>query len=361
MILVPVIISIVIGAYYIERAVGGGISSLQDAFWWAVQTITTLGYGDVTPVTAGGRIMASILLVVGFGLIPFVTAIAASHTVTRRLREERGLKKIKVRNHIVICGWNKHLETIIDGLIDSQGQPEIVLVNSLPVEDMDELLLRYKSIELSFVHGDFTSETILGLSNIGHAASVIILTDTTRGDIAGADQRAVLATLAVRSMNPKARICIEVTEPSVASHARMAGADEVIIHGEYDPFLLTSAATTEGIVLAAQQLLSHCKGNCLQQKCIPSEFVGKSFAELSAHFREKYNAMLIGLVSKSKSLRAEDVLGGDYSMIDDFIERKLKEVGRDYVVSQLEIPQANLNPDSNYIIKNNEAAIVIAR
>lgn len=359
-ILVPLCVSIAVAAYFIEKAAGGAISSLPDAFWWALQTVTTLGYGDVTPVTAVGRVMASLLLVVGFGLIPFVTAIAASHTVTRRLREERGLKKIKARNHTVICGYSKHLDTIVDGLVDGQGKVEIVLVNSLPVDDMNELLMRYESAEVRFVHGDFTSETVLDLSNIRHAASVIILTDTTIGDAFAADQRVVLATLAARTVNPKARICVEVTDHSVSPHARRAGADEVIVHGEYDPFLLTTAATAEGVVMAAQQLLSRGKGNRLQEMSIPSDFVGKTFAQLSGYFRERHCAMLIGLVSRSKSLRAEDVLAGDYSAIDDFIERKLREAGREYLVSQLDVPQANLNPGEDFVIRDNDVAIVIA-
>lgn len=359
LILVPVCLAIALGTYFIEQAVGGGISSLGDAFWWLLQTVTTLGYGDVTPVTVGGRILASLLLVVGFGLIPFVTAIAASRTVTRRLREERGLKKIKARDHTVICGWSKHVDTIVDGLVESQGQPQVVLVNSVPVEDMNELLLRYRSIDPRFVHGDFTSETVLDLADIRHAVSVVILTDTTKGDIASADQRAVLATLTARTMNPKARICVEVSDHGVASHARRAGADEVIVHGEHDPFLLTSAATSEGVVMAAQQLLSRGKGNRLQQRCIPPEFVGKSFAELAAHFKEKHHMLLIGVVSKTRALRAEDVLGGDYSAIDGFIERKLKEAGREYLVSQLDAPRANLNPGDDHVIRDNETAIVV--
>jgi voltage-gated potassium channel len=360
-VLLLVFIGSAIAVYYVERGSSGSIKTLGEAFWWLIVTLATVGYGDFTPVTTSGRIIASVLIVIGVSLIPFVAAQGASYLVTRRLREERGLEKVRNKEHTVICGWNEHIETILDGITARQEQPEIILVNSLASEKMNQVLLRYKSIKPRFVHGDFTSETVLDLANVRQAATVIILTDTAQGEVGSADERAVLGTLAVKTMNPRARVCVEVTEPKAAPHVRRAGASEVIVHGEYDPFLLTSAAMSEGIVLAARQLLSYADKSCLQQKAIPAEFTGKRFGELAAYFREKQNALLVGLFSMGKALHAEDVLSGDYSLIDDFIERKFKEAGKEYLGAQLEIPQANLNPGDDYVIRQNEVAIVIGK
>ena len=360
-VLLLVFIGSAIAVYYVERGSSGSIKTLGEAFWWLIVTLATVGYGDFTPVTTSGRIIASVLIVIGVSLIPFVAAQGASYLVTRRLREERGLEKIKDKDHTVICGWNEHIDTILDGIISRQEHPEIILVNSLASEKMNEVLLRYKSVKPRFVHGDFTSEAILDLANVRQAATVIILTDTAQGEVGSADERAGLGTLAGKTMNPRARVCVEVTEPKAAPHVRRAGASEVIVHGEYDPFLLTSAAMSEGIVLAARQLLSYAEKSCLQQKAIPAEFTGKRFGELAAYFRERQNALLVGLFSMGKALHAEDVLSGDYSLIDDFIERKFKEAGKEYLGAQLEIPQANLNPGDDYVIRQNEVAIVIGK
>ena len=360
-VLLVVFIGATIAVYFVERGSGGSINTLGEAFWWLIVTVATVGYGDFTPVTTTGRIIASVLIVIGVSLIPFVAAQGASYLVTRRLREEKGLEKISNREHTVICGWNEHVETILEGIIARQEHPEIIMVNSLTPEKMNEILLRYKSIKPRFVHGDFTSEAILDLANVKQAATVIILSDTAQGDISSADERAVLGTLAVKTMNPRARVCVEVTEPKAAPHVRRAGASEVIVHGEYDPFLITSAAMAEGVVLAVRQLLSYGDKSCLQQKAIPAEFIGKRFGELAAHFRERQNVILVGLFSMGKALHAEDVLSGDYSLIDDFIERKFKEAGKEYLGAQLEIPQANLNPGDGYVIRQNEVALVIGK
>ena len=365
-VVVIIILCTATAVYFIERSHppsgGRGFYSPLETFWWMMVVMTkTPGYVGVYPTTPGGRALALVLILVGLSLIPLITAKIASYMVTQRLREERGLEKVRNKEHTVICGWNEHIETILDGITARQEQPEIILVNSLASEKMNQVLLRYKSIKPRFVHGDFTSEAILDLANVRQAATVIILTDTAQGEVGSADERAVLGTLAVKTMNPRARVCVEVTEPKAAPHVRRAGASEVIVHGEYDPFLLTSAAMSEGIVLAARQLLSYAEKSCLQQKAIPAEFTGKRFGELAAYFREKQNALLVGLFSMGKALHAEDVLSSDYSLIDDFIERKFKEAGKEYLGAQLEIPQANLNPGDDYVIRQNEVAIVIGK
>ena len=356
-----VFIACAIAVYYMERDSGGSINSFGKSFYWLIVTVATVGYGDFTPITMSGRIIASVLIVLAVALVPIITAKISSYTVTRRLREERGLEKIITKNHTVICGWNEHIDTVVDGVVSRQEHAEIVLVNLSPVERMSELVLRYKVIKLKFVHGDFTSEAFLDLANVRQAASVIILTDTAQGNISSADERAVLATLTVKTMNPRARVCVEVTESKAAPHVRRAGATEVVVHGEHDPYLITSAVMAEGIVLAARQLLSYKEKGSLQQRAIPGEYTGKKFKELSDYFREKQSTILIGLCCMGKALAVEDVLSSDYSLIDEFIERKFKEAGKEYLSSQFEVPQANLNPGDDYVIKQNEVAIVVGK
>jgi voltage-gated potassium channel len=64
-----------------NHAAGSNIHSYPDALWWAVVTVTTVGYGDRFPVTGGGRAIAVILMLVGIGLIGVLTATVASFFV----------------------------------------------------------------------------------------------------------------------------------------------------------------------------------------------------------------------------------------------------------------------------------------
>jgi voltage-gated potassium channel len=86
------IVSIVIGAVFVSAyfmwrveydAPGATITTLRSALWWAVVTTTTVGYGDLTPVTPAGRVIAAAVMIVGVGLIGTVSATVAAWFVTR--------------------------------------------------------------------------------------------------------------------------------------------------------------------------------------------------------------------------------------------------------------------------------------
>jgi voltage-gated potassium channel len=70
--------------YAVEVGVNPEIRSPLDALWWGVETITTVGYGDIHPVTGEGRLAASILMLLGVGLFSTITAIITSSLVSAR-------------------------------------------------------------------------------------------------------------------------------------------------------------------------------------------------------------------------------------------------------------------------------------
>jgi voltage-gated potassium channel Kch len=59
-----------------------GFGSLGDSLWWAAQTVTTVGYGDVVPETAGGRLIGLLVMVVGVGAVSLITALVTSSFIT---------------------------------------------------------------------------------------------------------------------------------------------------------------------------------------------------------------------------------------------------------------------------------------
>jgi len=70
-----------IGLYVAEKGANAAVDSPLDALWWGITTMTTVGYGDVYPVTPEGRIAAAILMVLGIGLFSAVTATVTSFLV----------------------------------------------------------------------------------------------------------------------------------------------------------------------------------------------------------------------------------------------------------------------------------------
>jgi voltage-gated potassium channel len=67
-----------IGVYALEAGENKGIQHFGDALWWAVTTVTTVGYGDITPITPEGRLIAVVLMLTGISVIGVFTATVAS-------------------------------------------------------------------------------------------------------------------------------------------------------------------------------------------------------------------------------------------------------------------------------------------
>ncbi|WP_165875798.1 ion transporter [Hazenella coriacea] len=89
------------GVYLIEGRVNSSLQSFVDAIWWAIVTTTTVGYGDISPVTIGGRVIAVILMFTGIGLIGSVTASVATHFIQYLDRTDADDHDNKVRGDLV--------------------------------------------------------------------------------------------------------------------------------------------------------------------------------------------------------------------------------------------------------------------
>lgn len=91
LILVTVMLLAASGMYYFERfAQPIAFGSIPAAMWWAFSTLTTVGYGDVTPVTNGGKVFGAMITVVGIGMVALPTSILASgYSQQLKIRERK--------------------------------------------------------------------------------------------------------------------------------------------------------------------------------------------------------------------------------------------------------------------------------
>lgn len=95
--------------YYIEHdAQPEKFASIGDAVWWAVATLTTVGYGDVYPVTALGKILSGIIALIGIGFVALPTGIISSAFIEKIQAEKKSKKGKKVKNKecCPTCGKN---------------------------------------------------------------------------------------------------------------------------------------------------------------------------------------------------------------------------------------------------------------
>ena len=87
--IVGIAATLAVAAAILVRLVDPAIGTFGDSLWWAISTVSTVGYGDVVPENTSGRLIASALMLVGLSLIPLVTSVVVSILVAQRSREAR--------------------------------------------------------------------------------------------------------------------------------------------------------------------------------------------------------------------------------------------------------------------------------
>ena len=262
--------------------------SFASGVWWSIVTLTTVGYGDISPSTPGGRILAVLIMFFGIGLLGMLSASLATLLIRKRMKEDKGMCASTVDNHIIICEWNHRTKAIIKEL---RGDAQTENVPLVLIADIEE-----KPIDddnLFFVRGAVNEET-LEKANLKKARTVVVLGDDSV-ETTARDAKVVLTTLTVENMNPDVYSIVELVDKVNEQHCLRANADEIIIGSELSSHLIASAASDHGISKVISELLSSHYGNELYSMPVPEKMVGLKFLDVFIAMKTQVNATVLGV------------------------------------------------------------------
>lgn len=223
-----------VSIYLVEKGFNPKIDSMLDGLWWALVTITTVGFGDITPVTTLGRIIGGGLMVGGMFTLALFAGFVGSSLVTAMLsiREEQ-FRMGDYANHVVICGYDETTEMLLDLV-----RKEIDTSETRAVVFEDQERPRELSPDYLWVQGDPTKQSELDKIRLTHARAVIVVGSRQLAPQV-ADARTILITFTIRrylmenaaTVNDRRYplyVMTEILDAENVDHARAAGADEVI-------------------------------------------------------------------------------------------------------------------------------------
>ena len=353
------IAAIVVGT--VEWSAGNSFGGVLNTIYWSVISLSTTGYGDYAPKSGAGRVLTIMFTLVGMGTVAVFTATLASVFTAKKIKEDRGLEKINAANHVVICGWSRHLDTILRSLTrsDQWRSRTYVLINSSPESEMNEVLYRYNHLEIYSVHGDFLQESVLRRANIESAHAAIIISDDRGADDVATDNRTLQAVLAIKELNPDIKLVAEALEPENEQHLRRAQVDDVIVSGEFTGYMVAASTASPSLHTAIQELFNVDVGNDLMKNPIPPDLVGKTFADVQAWFRPR-GAIVVGIITEEPGLSLDDVLVDDFSTIDRFIRTAFTAAGKDMAMKGQGRSEVELNPSDSRAIGPNDNAVIVA-
>ena len=352
-------ITMIFGGIVLQWLETGDISKGDNPFWWAIVTMTTVGYGDFSPETPEGRVFAVFIMFAGITLVSLLTASISSIFVAQKIREGKGLEKLNISDHIVLCGWNSNTGNLMNSIqkLNHEKHLDLVLVNELSEEEVNQIKSRFTKLNILFVSGDYTQEETLLKASVTTSNTVIIIPNNINNEDGLHDEKTIFATLTIKSIDSSIRVVAYLLERENLTHIKRAEADEVVISDDFSLNILASHVVDPGVPQLSNHLVNADSSSRLVRKQIPSNFVGKEYGDLFDYFRGENGSLLVGLYYEDEHLGIGSILSSDSSSLDKFIEQKLKEGG--ISLQEQSKVHVNVNPKTDYIIKDGEKALLI--
>lgn len=191
---------------------------LIDAFYMTAITLTTVGFGEVEPLSALGRVFTTLLVFLGVGVFVVGFGIIGEYLLSASLAGEfrkRHIKRMidKLENHIIICGYGRVGQSAAQALKDSK-RPVVILDKSL------EKLEAASEEGFLTLEGDASRDEALREAGIERAWGAIVCT--------GDDSLNLFVVLSARELNPQLYIVARSVEALNERKMRLAGANRVV-------------------------------------------------------------------------------------------------------------------------------------
>ena len=240
--------------------------SFLDCLYYATVSLSTTGYGDITPFTPSARLVN--VLVITPLRVAFLIVLIGTTVETLTTQSRQALKiqrwRSKVRNHTIVVGYGTKGRTAVAAMVGDEIAPADIVV----VDEDPAALERAKSAGLVTVRGSATDSEVLRLAGAQHAKAIIVATNR--------DDAAVLVTLTARELAPNAKIIAAVREAENQHLLEQSGADSTVVTSETAGRLLGIAVQTPSVVEMMEDLLTPDAGFAIAEREVEPKEVGGS-------------------------------------------------------------------------------------
>lgn len=251
-----------------------GHLSFADVVYFAMITVTTVGYGDIVPVATHSRVIDALFITPVRIFIWLIFLGTAYQFVIQKVVEDFRMARLRDRlsGHIVICGFGETGRIAAKEMVAKGTPPDQIVVIDISEQCMRDAAARgYIGL-----HGEPTQERILLDAGVERAQAVIVSL--------GRDDASVLAVLTIRNLAPTARIVSVVWEDENVKLIRQAGANATVMPSQAGGYLLADAVAHSFVTDYVFDLLTSDGRVALVERRPHPEEVGRSMRELERGF-----------------------------------------------------------------------------
>ena len=289
-----VLVLATVGIIYLDRDGYRDVNedglTLLDCFYYAVVSLSTTGYGDITPATPEARLVNVLAITPARVLFLIILVGTTLEVLTDQYRNSLRVTRWRrqLKDHIIICGYGTKGRAAVSALLETgYDRSRIVLV-----ENRADAIRQAAANGLVVIEGNATRSAVLNQADVKNCKSVIIATDS--------DEASVLITLTVRQLTAgQVRIIAAVREQENAALLKQSGAHHVIVSSSTAGRLLGLTTTAPPLIDVVEDLLTPGQGMALAMRSAERPEVGRNPRELQT--------LVVALIRRGKVLP----LGGD--------------------------------------------------
>lgn len=262
--------------------------TLAEAFYMTVITVSTVGFGEVRPLSETGRMFTSIIIITSFGVFAYGITTITKYVFDGELRSYLKNYKVnqrleKIRDHVIVCGYGRNGRQAVEELL-GLGMHVVI------IDQNEQLLERINKTKLiSYVIGNAVQDDSLIHARINRAKALI----TTLPK----DADNLFVVLTASELNPSLKIISRASEDHSYSKLKRAGATNVIMPDKVGGIRMAKLVAQPDVVEFVENILLHTQDrvNLVEISCedLPEKNLNRSIRDFS--IRDASGANIIGL------------------------------------------------------------------
>ena len=293
----------------------------HDAIYFVVITLTTVGYGDISPKTTIGRFLVMIFVTCSFIIIPRETGkLSELFALTSQYAGGFVPKGQEDSTHVIVCGhldFNNLRSFLMEFFHQAHGQHKmtVLLLSPSPPTKAVKLLFGRNGLygeRVIFFEGSALDEDDLQRLKFPKACAIFFLADKQSSDVHASDSETIMRILSCKNVCRQVPVFAQILLQETKNQAIIAGADYIVCLRELKMHILAASSLVRGFstlfcnLFRNEDFVYDKEGHWLEEYChgisyevytfeFPPAFHGRSFAEVSYFIFKEWQSLLFGV------------------------------------------------------------------